>query len=74
MCITHGVLLQVQSVDCMVLWCLIECGMSGQTITRNEGKRTLHRRACVVWCGVMCVLASEEEWLHGGLKKGERME
>ena len=34
--------------DCMVLCCLIECGLSALTVTHKERKRTAHRCVCVV--------------------------
>ena len=45
--------------DCMIAWCLIECGLSGLTVTHNErGQHTsvlMWRVVCaMVLCGV-CV-------------------
>ena len=66
--------------DCMVLCCLIECGLSALTVTHKErGQHTGVFLWCVmcvmVWCGLWCVSESvEEEWWHGGLKRGERVE
>ena len=48
---------------CMVLHCLIECGMSGQTVTRKERKRTVHTGLLVWyvvwWCCVVWTVVSE---------------